>query len=210
MIVLDGTNGETFPSWTTSTRPSSPNAGQMGYNTTNSVMEMYNGTNWVNSSANLGGSFINYGTAVTASGQTAITFTGIPSTAKRITVMLNGVKTSGTSPIQAQLVTSGGTISTGYTSSAAFAGSAEAGYTSSTGLLIIGGTSSAVINDGASVIYNISGNNWVNNSTVGRADSYVFLAGGSVSLSSTLTGIVITMVNGTDTFTAGSVNIFWE
>jgi hypothetical protein len=47
MIILDGTNGETFPSWTTATRPASPNAGQTGYNTTLSALESYNGTTWI-------------------------------------------------------------------------------------------------------------------------------------------------------------------
>jgi len=47
MIILDGTNGETFPSWTTATRPASPNAGQTGYNTTTSSLEFYNGSAWV-------------------------------------------------------------------------------------------------------------------------------------------------------------------
>jgi len=47
MIILDGTNGETFPSWTTVTRPASPNAGQTGYNTTLSALESYNGTTWI-------------------------------------------------------------------------------------------------------------------------------------------------------------------
>ena len=46
-IILDGTLGETFPSWTTSTRPASPSAGQMGYNSTLSRMEYYNGSVWV-------------------------------------------------------------------------------------------------------------------------------------------------------------------
>jgi hypothetical protein len=45
-IILDGTNGETFPSWTTSTRPASPTAGQVGYNSTYGGLEVYNGSAW--------------------------------------------------------------------------------------------------------------------------------------------------------------------
>lgn len=48
-IILDGTNGETFPSWTTGTRPSSPTAGQVGYNSSFGVLETYNGSAWVQS-----------------------------------------------------------------------------------------------------------------------------------------------------------------
>lgn len=46
-MVLDGTNGETFPSWTTSTRPSSPAVGQMGYNTTTGNFDAYTANGWV-------------------------------------------------------------------------------------------------------------------------------------------------------------------
>ena len=45
-LILDGTNGETFPSWTTAARPASPAAGQMGYNSTLGVFEYYNGSAW--------------------------------------------------------------------------------------------------------------------------------------------------------------------
>ena len=45
-IVLNGTNGITNASWTTSTRPSSPSTGQFGYNTTLNLVEFYNGTSW--------------------------------------------------------------------------------------------------------------------------------------------------------------------
>ena len=46
-ISLSGTNGVTFPSWTTATRPASPAAGQTGFNTTTLQMETYNGSAWV-------------------------------------------------------------------------------------------------------------------------------------------------------------------
>jgi hypothetical protein len=53
MIILDGSNGETFPTWTTGTRPASPNAGQTGYNTTTSSLESYNGTTWSSNTVDL-------------------------------------------------------------------------------------------------------------------------------------------------------------
>jgi len=46
-IILDGTNGEVFPSWATSGRPASPATGQTGYNTSSNILETYNGTSWV-------------------------------------------------------------------------------------------------------------------------------------------------------------------
>lgn len=45
-LILDGTKGETFPSWTTATRPATPNTGQTGYNTTLATLETYNGSAW--------------------------------------------------------------------------------------------------------------------------------------------------------------------
>jgi len=46
-LILDGLLGETFPSWTTATRPSSPANGQTGFNSTLSYLETYNGSSWV-------------------------------------------------------------------------------------------------------------------------------------------------------------------
>jgi len=46
-VILDGTQGITSSSWTTAGRPSSPSAGQQGYNTTLNQYEIWSGTNWV-------------------------------------------------------------------------------------------------------------------------------------------------------------------
>jgi hypothetical protein len=46
-IILDGSLGETFPSWTTATRPASPAVGQMGYNTTTGQFDSYTTNGWV-------------------------------------------------------------------------------------------------------------------------------------------------------------------
>ena len=37
-----------FPVWTSSTRPSGPETGSLGYNSETAVLELYNGTAWVN------------------------------------------------------------------------------------------------------------------------------------------------------------------
>jgi hypothetical protein len=46
-LILDGSLGETFPSWTTATRPASPAVGQMGYNTTIGQFDAYTSGGWV-------------------------------------------------------------------------------------------------------------------------------------------------------------------
>ena len=44
--IVNGTDGITFPSWTTPTRPATPVAGQAGFNTTIGAMETYTGSAW--------------------------------------------------------------------------------------------------------------------------------------------------------------------
>lgn len=46
-MIIDGTNGGFFPSWTTATRPASPAVGQMGYNTTTGAFDAYTVAGWV-------------------------------------------------------------------------------------------------------------------------------------------------------------------
>lgn len=46
-LILDGTLGITYPSWTNSTRPPSPNAGETGFNTTINSLETYSGNSAV-------------------------------------------------------------------------------------------------------------------------------------------------------------------
>jgi hypothetical protein len=60
-------------------------------------------------------SAITAGTAVASTSGTSIDFTSIPSWVKRITVMIAGVSTNGSSIIQIQLGDSGGVETSGYT-----------------------------------------------------------------------------------------------
>jgi len=159
----------------------------------------------------LTGGLINSGTAQASTSGTAITFTGIPSTAKRITVMFNGVSTSGTSNILIQ-VGSGSVITTGYTGQYNFysQGSSSSGGTLSAGFLTINNNASG-LNYGSAVIYNISGNTWVCSTNISLTVSgYVTNTNGIIALSGILDRVVITTVNGTDTFDAGSINILYE
>ena len=155
----------------------------------------------------MGASVITSGTSVASTSGTSIDFTNIPSWVKRITVMFNGVSTSGTSPVQIQLGTGAGPTytTTGYFSYALFNGGTVA---STTGLVTIGIAS----NDaryGQMVISNHNGNVWVEScghavSTNGGA------GGGGIPLAAALTAVRVTTVNGTDTFDAGSINILYE
>ena len=151
---------------------------------------------------------ITSGTAVTASG-TSVDFTGIPATAKRITVMLSGVSTSGASNPIIQLG-AGSVTTSGYLGGSIESGNTRATFTTGFGIL-----SSAPVNllYGHMVLTNISANVWVasSNFVLFQSSIYYIVAGaGSISLGGTLDRLRITTVNGTDTFDAGTINIMWE
>lgn len=149
------------------------------------------------------------GTAQTASG-TAVDFTGIPSWAKRITVLFSGVSGSGTSPIQVQI--GSGSISTsGYVGSAWVHSTTGISASAFTSGLVLVNTLAAVRNfQGIATFATLGGNLWVGSVTVEGNDG----GGGGGATSITLGGVLdrlrITTVNGTDTFDAGTINIMWE
>jgi hypothetical protein len=152
------------------------------------------------------------GTAVASTSGTSIDFTSIPSWVKRITVMLNGVSTNGSSNWLFQLGDSGGIESTGYISVGANFGSATAStnYTAGFGLFI---TSATHVMQGFVTICNLTGNEWTANGSFagsGGGSSFTYTTSGGKTLSATLDRIRITTVNGTDAFDAGSINILYE
>jgi hypothetical protein len=152
---------------------------------------------------------ITQGTAVASTSGTSIDFTGIPAWAKKITVMFNGVSTSGTSPKLVQLGST--TISTtGYLSSGLTASSAGTLVTSSTAGMLINSVLAAEILSGTMILSNVSGNTWVSSANGKSSTLNVFTTGGDITLGGTLDRIRITTVNGTDTFDAGSINIMYE
>jgi hypothetical protein len=151
------------------------------------------------------------GTAKASTSGTSIDFTGIPSWVQRITVMFNGVSTTGTSEKLVQLGTSGGFVSTGYNSTGtrSSAGGISTGA-ATTGMVVNSESSS----DTVSILMTIalvSGNIWVSSHT-GRYTTTTgsISGGGDVDLGGVLDRIRITTFDGTDTFDAGSVNIMYE
>jgi hypothetical protein len=149
------------------------------------------------------------GTAVSATG-TAVDFTGIPSSAKRITVMIDAVSTDATATLAVQLGDSGGIETSGYTGGLAWTGpNTGSSGSASTFPLAVGAASDTV--SGHAVITKVSGNTWVLSSTVARDnDDLVFISGGSKGLSATLDRIRITTTGGSASFDAGTVNILYE
>ena len=148
------------------------------------------------------------GTAQNSTSGTSIDFTGIPSWVKRVTVMFNGVSTSGTSAFMAQ-IGAGSIQSTGYSSTATnylgTVGSITNGF-----CLTLGNVAASTYN-GHIFITTLGSNIWVASDVLFPSGGQAAQAGtGSVTLSGTLDRVRITTTNFTDTFDAGSINILYE
>ena len=139
---------------------------------------------------------------------TYIDFTGIPSWAKRVTVMFNGVSTSGTAQLMVQI--GSGSISTsGYTSSATDNGGITNFSGNAFGVLKAG--NAGWIFSGHCTITAVGGNAYVQSGVLAsNGTQTASTSGGIVALSGVMDRIRITTTNGTDTFDAGSVNVLYE
>lgn len=178
------------------------------------------GTNGIDSpDFNMSGVGVTYplvsGTAIASTSGTSIEFTGIPSWAKRITIIFQGVSTNGTNVIQVQLGSTTYTV-TGYISTnIAVSGTTAGSGNSTTGFNIINSTAALAANvaSGMMVITNITSNTWVQQFSMGFSTVLGTTGGGYVSLSGVLDRVRIiggTTGTPTDTFDAGSINIMYE
>lgn len=143
---------------------------------------------------------------------TFIDFTSIPNWVKRITVILNAVSTSSTSPMQIQLGDAGGIENTGYAcfNSAIGTGAASAAFTAGFGVSTSTTYHSAArVFSGHLLLTNISGNIWIASGTFASGD-YTHTTAGSKTLSDVLTQVRVTTANGTDTFDSGTINVIYE
>jgi hypothetical protein len=152
-------------------------------------------------------------TAAASTSGVNVDFAGLPSWVRTITVMLNGVSTSGSSLVQVQLGDAGGIETTGYAgASFAIAGTGSQGYNYTSGAVFNSAAdASTAVRHGLLTIANLSGNVWVLSGNVGYSDgTRAASAYYSKTLSDVLTQVRVTTVNGTDTFDAGSINIIYE
>ena len=153
------------------------------------------------------------GTSQATTSGTSKDFT-IPSWAKRITVMLQGVSTSGTSPPRIRLGTGGTPATSGYVgvTAAQITGTSAAGLSAGFDVQSSWATGTNTFN-GTFEFSLVSGNTWACTSVLGVTGSGTVglnVLGGYVTLSGALDIVRLTTVNGTDTFDAGSVNILYD
>lgn len=185
----------------------------------------YNGTDFIlqnpalhnHSAAGEGGTLSQYSpqlqTEVATTSGTTHDFTGIPSWVSKITIMLVGVSTDGTSIPMIQLGDSGGFETTGYVGAVSDIAAAVASSNLNTGFVIAQGSAAAAVRHGSMILTleDATNNVWVAQSAFGRTDTAeTSNMAGSKPLSGVLTQVRLTTVNGTDAFDAGAINVTWE
>jgi hypothetical protein len=126
--------------------------------------------------------------------------------------MFTGVSTSGTSRVLVQLG-AGSVTATGYLGAVVQTQDAgtPTGFNFSTGFCTDGAANATAVRYGQIVMTLLTGNTWAESGVIGRSDAATTSnSGGSIALSGTLDRVVITTINGTDTFDAGTINILYE
>jgi hypothetical protein len=150
-------------------------------------------------------------TAQTASG-TSVDFTGIPSWAKRITVMFAGLSTNGTSGLIIQFGINGTWLTSGYAGASDDMGSTVNPTSFTTGFgMGDNPASTAATRHGQYTFSKLSDTVWVG-VVVGAysSSSAIIAGGGSLTLSGIADSIRVTSAGGINTFDAGTVNIMYE
>jgi len=140
---------------------------------------------------------------------TSVNFTGIPSWAKRVTVMFDGVSADGSSFFRVRLGDSGGIEDTDYLSFITAAASTVATASNTNGFSAAGGTAARAFS-GMMQIALLGSNTWTAMGTFNDGIGNNYFMSGTKTLSDTLTQVRITTVNGTDTFDEGTINIMYE
>lgn len=156
------------------------------------------------------GSVIQLATPQATTSGVSIDFSSIPNWVRRVTVMLDGVSTNGTSNYLIRLGAGGIKVS-GYVGGV-YAGSVGE-YTDTTGFVIAAPGTNAGVFQG-SITFSLlksSTNTWVCAGNLRRSDAVqTWMVAGSASLSAALDTIRLTVANGSDTFDAGVMNIQYE
>jgi len=151
------------------------------------------------------------GTVATTSG-TAFDYINIPAGAQEIEILLDSVSLSGSDELLIQIGTSGGVVTTGYssTSVANFAGGSGNGVSSTSGFIFrLSGAANYAT--GRFLISRLEpGTNvWISVHNGTGASTNAIHGAGAITLGAELDRVRITR-SGTDTFDAGQLNVKWK
>ena len=148
------------------------------------------------------------GTAQNITGS-GVGFTGIPSWVKRITVSFRAVSLTGTENILVQ-IGSGSYTATGYVSTSGIftTGGATNAANSTSGFVMLANAATDAVS-GHMLLTNITGNEWVSSHSAKRGTLTVMVGSGDVTIGGAVDRLQI-IPSGTNTFDAGTVNIFYE
>lgn len=148
------------------------------------------------------------GTVKNSNTGSSVDFTSIPSWAKRVSMIFNGVSTNGSATPRLQLGTSSGLTTTGYVSTGSVIAGSVSTANSSSGFVINSASGGHTLS-GTVQLVNISGNTWIASGALGTVDGTVatFVVAGTVALSAVLDRLSLIT---TDTFDAGTINILYE
>jgi len=141
---------------------------------------------------------------------TSITVSSIPSWARKVHIIFNGVSTSGTSIPIIQIGPVAGVETTGYLANAQ---EGTGNYASTVGFPLGGGTLATSKLGGVLTLFcaSISNNTWIASGNIAHIDSStVSSLGGTKSLAGALSVFKLTTVGGSDTFDFGSISIAYE
>jgi hypothetical protein len=158
---------------------------------------------------------ITLGTPVATTSGTSTTFT-LSGTVKQVVINFQGFSTSSTSIPIIQIGPSGGVETSSYVGATMrnLAGSSNGSAWAGSGIALSDSTWSSTYVVSGSVILTLldsSNNIWAVSGTLGNTGSAgAILIGGNKTLAGALNKVTIKATNGTDTFTAGSVNVAYQ
>jgi len=138
----------------------------------------------------------------------SITFGSLPSTVRKITILLNNVGASGTDNLLIRVGTSGGLITTGYTSRSQYADASSTSGSTATNGFLHWQNSGSVESAGAIELFNITDDVWVEKGITSSSGALLFSAG-VVDAGAQVTQVAI-QLTGANTFDAGSFGLFYE
>lgn len=140
-----------------------------------------------------------------------VTFSGIPTGVRRVTLNWAGVVGTGNYNLMIQLGTAGGIASSGYVTTGAYYGTSTAALSGYTGSWQTVGWYVTYTTTGSLVFTSLGSNVWVGVGTYAvEGQNYGNQMMGRATLSGPLTTVYVTTASSGGTFTGGSMNLFYE